>query len=231
MMSNTKLKKIVMLGTTGSGKTTFLENLIGEFNGAEVPRNATLEEMERYNTFSPIDGDDFLNSTTTISMNAKTVLFLTTRTNEFKYYPYDKNKLPLPKEEIDCVYPSLIIDTAGQERFNFMQDWGVKGADAAFIFADGSNTASIERVSHFINMIKEEENEKQKYIPITVFVNKKDLEERGLFVGAASIARWIDHDNINIDETSNYDPDSFLIPLRNVLDKLEGFPLSLDKFD
>ena len=188
----------------------------------------SLEEMERYNTFSPIDTDDFVNSTTTVSMNAKTVLFLTTRTNQFRYYLYDKNQLPIPKEEIDCVHPSIIIDTAGQERFDFMQDWGVEGADAAFIFADGSNTASIERISHFINMIKDEEKEKMKKIPITVFVNKKDLEERGLFVGAASVARWIEYDNIGIDETSNNDPETFLIPLRNVLDQLDGFPLSLD---
>ena len=80
------LRKIVILGTTGSGKTTFMKNLVGDFDGAEVERRIVIEEAQIINTFTPISDTQFENSTTTVSMNVKSVLFLTTRTNQFHSY-------------------------------------------------------------------------------------------------------------------------------------------------
>ena len=37
------LRKIVIIGTTGSGKTTFLQALVGPFKGTEVQRDLSKE--------------------------------------------------------------------------------------------------------------------------------------------------------------------------------------------
>lgn len=223
-MQRSMLKKLVILGTTGSGKTTFMKNLVGDFDGAEVARRVVIEEAQIINTFSPIATDQFENSTTTVSMNVKSVLFLTTRTNQFQYFPMTSD-LELDKDNLDSVYPTVMFDTAGQERFSFMQEIGLNGADGVFIFADGTNIASVERVSQFITMIKEEEEKKNKKIPTVVFVNKKDLESRGIYVGAASLSRWITDEDIKIYETTNTDIETFMTPIRVFLNALEGFPI------
>jgi small GTP-binding protein len=218
------LRKIVILGTTGSGKTTFMKNLVGDFDGAEVERRVVIEEAQIINTFTPIADDQFENSTTTVSMNVKSVLFLTTRTNQFHFLPMD-NQMNFIQEDLDSVYPTVLFDTAGQERFSFMQEIGLNGADGVFIFADGTNIASVERVSQFITMIREEERKKQKVIPIIVFVNKKDLESRGVYVGASSLTRWITDKDVRIFETTNTDLETFMIPIRLFLNEVEGFPI------
>ncbi|MHA2169402.1 MAG: Rab family GTPase [Candidatus Kariarchaeaceae archaeon] len=226
------LRKIVILGTTGSGKTTFLKNLVGDDfhdNLSEVQRNVKLEENQLYNTFSPLQDIDFVNSTTTVSMNVQSVLFLTTKTNKFRFFPMKKNTLPMPKEDIDYLYPAVIVDTAGQERFEFMQDIGLKGADAVLIFADGTNVASIERISRFMEMVTNEEQRSKKRIPVAIFVNKKDLESRGIYVGSSSVKRWIDIDISKIIETTNHNTETFLIPIRNLLDDLDGFPIRMEQ--
>ncbi|MCE7735899.1 MAG: GTP-binding protein [Candidatus Heimdallarchaeota archaeon] len=223
-MERSMLRKIVILGTTGSGKTTFMKNLVGDFDGAEVERRIVIEEAQIINTFTPISNTQFENSTTTVSMNVKSVLFLTTRTNQFHFFPMD-NQLELAQEDLDSVYPTVLFDTAGQERFSFMQEIGLNGADGVFIFADGTNIGSVERVSQFIEMIREEEIKKNKTIPIIVFVNKKDLESRGIYVGAASLTRWITDEDVKIYETTNVDLETFMIPIRLFLNELEGFPI------
>ena len=229
-MSKSLLKKIVILGTTGSGKTTFLKNLVGDFDGAEVERKVVIEEAQVINTFTPIDDDHFKDSTTTVSMNVKSVLFLTTRTNQFQYFPMDSTELYSMKENMEDLYPTMIVDTAGQERFSFMQDIGLGGADGVFIFADGTNVGSIERIAAFMKMVNAEEAKKGKKIPVAIFVNKKDLEVKGLYVGAASLERWIEKtETLQIFETTNTDPDSFMIPIRNFLNQIEGFPVDIDK--
>ncbi len=223
-MQKSMLKKLVILGTTGSGKTTFMKNLVGDFDGAEVKRRVVIEEAQIINTFSPVANGQFEDSTTTVSMNVKSVLFLTTRTNQFRYFQMT-NELELDKENLDSVYPTVLFDTAGQERFSFMQEIGLNGADGVFIFADGTNIASVERVSQFISMIREEEVKKHKKIPTVVFVNKKDLESRGIYVGASSLSRWITDTDIKIYETTNTDIESFMTPIRVFLNELEGFPI------
>lgn len=225
------LKKLVLLGTTGSGKTTFLKNLLGvmdeEFDGAEVPRNVELEKSQMENTFSPMFDQDYINSTTTVSMNVKGILFLITKTNEFEYYPLEKDKLPRDNSEIDCLFPVVIFDPAGQERLSFMQDISLEGADGVFIFADGSNIQSVERISQFLNMVHEEEEKRNKKIEYTVFVNKKDLESKGIYVGASSVERWLT--GVEITETTNYNMDTFMLPIRNFLTRMEDFPITIEK--
>lgn len=217
------------MGTTGSGKTTFLKNLVGKFEepSVEKKRQLVIEEAQVINTFSPLEWDHFKDSTTTISMNVKTVLFLTTRTNQFQYFPLE-NEIPLDRNEMENLYPTIIIDTAGQERFEFMQTIGLTGANGVFIFSDGTNIASIERVANYIQMVRDEEKRQKKEIPTIVFVNKKDLESRGIYIGSSSLERWItDKRNIKIYETSNHDPESFIIPIRNFLNDIEGFPVDI----
>ena len=223
-MLRSMLKKLVILGTTGSGKTTFMKNLVGDFDGAEVARRVIIEEVQIINTFSPVDKNQFEDSTTTVSMNVKSVLFLITRTNEFQYFQMTKD-LELDKDNLDSLYPTVLFDTAGQERFSFMQEIGLNGADGVFIFADGTNIASVDRVLQFITMIREEEIKKDKKIPIIVFVNKKDLESCGIYVGASSLSRWIVDTDIKIYETTNTDMDTFMTPIRVFLNELEGFPI------
>ena len=228
-MGLNRLRKIVILGTTGSGKTTFLKNLVGEFDGAEVQRKITIEEAQIINTFTPVDKEMYENSTTTVSMNVKSILFLTTRTNQFHFFPLDSKEFPFGPEEMDSMYPTVVVDTAGQERFNFMQDIGLKGADGVLIFADGTNVASIERISHFYRLIQDEEQRSGKKIPLAIFVNKKDLSSKGSYIGKDSLVRWLPELAEDTYETTNMDLDSFNIPIRNFLNRIEGFPVDISE--
>ncbi|MDH5402761.1 MAG: GTP-binding protein [Candidatus Heimdallarchaeota archaeon] len=231
-MSQSKMKKVILLGTTGSGKTTFLKNLIGlskdNFADAEVPRRIKLE-VDTDNTFSPVEEGMFDNSTTTISFNVKPVIFTLTKTNNFNYYPLKKNEIPFDEDDIDCVFPVLIIDTAGQERFSFIPEMSMKGIDGAFIFSDGSNIQSVERIAQYLEMVKEEQIRQNKKIPVMVFVNKKDLESKGIYVGKESVERWLTDPKITICETTNHDMESFLIHIRNFLSDIPGLPLKLQE--
>ena len=62
-------------------------------------------------------------------------------------------------------------------------------------------------------------------IPLAIFVNKKDLESRGIYVGAISLTRWITDLDVKIYETTNTDLETFMIPIRLFLNELEGFPI------
>ncbi|MDH5404333.1 MAG: hypothetical protein OEY49_17675, partial [Candidatus Heimdallarchaeota archaeon] len=92
-MNNKKIKKITLIGTTGSGKTTFLKNLVGEFKGAEVNRQVSFEDKVALSTFDVVDRNQFENSTTTVSMNVKNVMFLVNRVNQFLYFPLINNTI------------------------------------------------------------------------------------------------------------------------------------------
>ena len=227
-VNNKKIKKITLIGTTGSGKTTFLKNLVGEFKGAEVNRQVSFEDKVALSTFDVVDRNQFENSTTTVSMNVKNVMFLVNRVNQFLYFPLINNTIDYDIEEIDCVYPCTIFDTAGQERFEFMREIGIDGTDGVIIFADGTNIASIERVRTFIDLTRIEEKASGKSIPITVFVNKKDLEHKGIYIGKSTLERWLD-ESISIEETTNTDMNSFLYALRNFLSSLDDFPIDVNR--
>jgi hypothetical protein len=62
---------------------------------------------------------------------------------------------------------------------------------------------------------------------VVVFVNKQDLKEKGMYIGIDSVARWIPDLSLDIFETTNKDMSSFDIPIRNFLNKVEGFPVSM----
>ncbi len=226
---NSVLKKIVILGTTGSGKTTFLKNLVGKVDDAEVKRKVVIEEAQVLNTFTPIDKKHFEDSTTTVSFNVRNVLFATTTSNQFQFFHIEKNKVPPEFDEtLDSVFPTVIIDTAGQERFQFMQEIGIKGADAAIIFADGTNIQSIERVSHYYELIMNESKTSAKTIPIVIFVNKMDLRDKGYYIGKQPLENITD-DLVEVYETSNLDPETFFPGLRTLLYKITGFPVSINE--
>lgn len=228
-----RTKKIVILGTTGSGKTTFLKLFSDEFDmTAEVKRNVTLEEAQMHNTFTTIKASDFEDSTTTTSMNTQSVLFYITRSNRFGFVPNHSPQSIEDDADIDEVWPLFMVDTAGQERFSFMQDILIKGANAIVIFADGTNIQSIERVSHYIRMTRDEERRKGTRIPILVFINKKDLITKGYYVGSSFLENVLpeeDKKDVGIFETSNLDLDSFMVPFRILLDKFSDLPLQRTK--
>ncbi len=224
----TILKKIVILGTTGSGKTTFLRNIAGQVDDAEVQRRVVIEEAQVLNTFTAIDKDLFRDSTTTVAMNVRNILFATTMSNQFRFFPLSENRVPDGLEELDNLFPTLIIDTAGQERFEFMQEIGVKGADAALIFADGTNIQSIERIHHFCNVIQEESNRTGKTIPVAIFVNKKDLADKGYYIGKHPL-QDLENDNVCVYETTNTDIESFFPALRQLLYQITGFPIDISQ--
>ncbi|RMG28161.1 MAG: hypothetical protein D6732_19115 [Methanobacteriota archaeon] len=226
----TILKKIVILGTTGSGKTTFLRNIAGQVDDAEVTRRVVIEEAQVLNTFTAIDKDLFKDSTTTVAMNVRNVLFATTMSNQFRFFSISQNANPEDWDELDNLFPTLIIDTAGQERFEFMQEIGVKGADAALVFADGTNIQSIERIRHFCNIIQEEANRSGKTIPVAIFVNKKDLADKGYYVGKQPLED-LENDHVGIYETTNTDPETFFPALRQLLFQITGFPIDISQIN
>lgn len=220
-------KKIVIMGTTGAGKTTFLKHFVPNFKGAEVKRNLHLEDSQQMNTFTLLDSKDFENSTTTTSMNAETVLFYTTHANQFEFTKF--NQSVVQNETIDLLYPVLFIDVAGQERFGFMNTITIRGADAAILFADGSNVQSIDRISHYINLVREEEIRCERHIPIFVFVNKSDLKERGTYVGTSFLENISTTEEIEIYETTNKNMDTIIFPLRILLNMFRDIPYERTK--
>ncbi len=175
------VKKITILGTTGSGKTTFLETLFGDIEKNDVARQV-FKEVSNNLDFTPLKYNDFTNSTTTISLNVVNSVIVLTRFNKVIVKKY-KDFESIDFESIDEAFNVIFNDPAGQERFDFMQDIAIKGADLVVIMVDGTNIASIEKISHFLSMVNQEEQRKNRKIPVIVFVNKSDLKEKGIFLG------------------------------------------------
>ncbi|MCK4973033.1 MAG: hypothetical protein KAS52_06900, partial [Candidatus Heimdallarchaeota archaeon] len=74
-------KKITVLGTTGSGKTSFLEALFGDFEKNDVARRV-FKEVGNNLDFTPIKYNNFSQSTTTISLNVVNSVIILTRFNK-----------------------------------------------------------------------------------------------------------------------------------------------------
>ncbi|MHA2253645.1 MAG: hypothetical protein ACXAD7_25020, partial [Candidatus Kariarchaeaceae archaeon] len=59
-----------------------------------------------------------------------------------------------------------------------------------------------------------------------------DLESRGIYIGSSSLERWLeDQKNLSYFETTNLDLDSFIIPIRNFLNSITGFPVNIDSIE
>ncbi len=213
-----RLMKITVLGTSGSGKTSFLRSLFGDdFIVSDVKRQDYLEGKANL-TYTPIDVEE---STTTVSMNQLGAMVIFTKSNQFEIMDINDgvDNLLSRAEDIDSFMTFSIFDTAGQERFDFMADICLKGSDAVILLADGSNVSSIEYLNYYIEKIKHEELRSGTQIPVIIFMNKEDLSEKGLYLGA-DFARIATSNEYEVFETSIKNPECFLLPLRILVNKL-----------
>lgn len=216
------IKKITILGTTGSGKTTLLETLFGDIEKNDVARQV-FKEVSNNLDFTPLKYNDFTNSTTTISLNVVNSVIVLTRFNKVIVKKF-KDFETIDYESIDEAFNVVFNDPAGQERFDFMQDIAIKGADLVVIMADGTNISSMEKITHFLSMVSMEEQRKQRKIPVIVFINKSDLREKGIYLGQDVAERIVFSSVIDREivfyETSNLDAKCYEIPLTIIFNYL-----------
>ncbi|MHA1865565.1 MAG: GTP-binding protein [Candidatus Heimdallarchaeaceae archaeon] len=222
LMVPTQMKKITILGTTGSGKTTFLEALFGDFEKNDVKRDLSKEKSSNCD-FIPLKNNTFKESTTTISLNVINSLLYLTTFNQLGLEKFE-NRDNIDFENVEEIYQVVFNDPAGQERFDFMQEIAVRGANLVIVMADGTNISSLEKVVHYISLVKIEENLSKKKIPIIIFINKSDLKEKGVYLGK-NIAEQIVYSSILdekllIYETSNLKKETYNEPLRIIFNYL-----------
>ncbi len=216
------LKKITILGTTGSGKTSFLEALFGNFQRNDVARRL-FKEVSSNLDFTPLKYNNFTSSTTTISLNVVNSVIVLTRFNKVILKKFDQIET-LDYESIDSAFQVIFNDPAGQDRFDFMQEIAIKGADLVVIMADGTNISSLEKIVHYLEMVNFEEARKQRNIPVIVFINKSDLRGKGVYLGKEVAERIVYSSIIDREllfyETSNLDANCYEIPLTIVFNYL-----------
>ena len=216
------LKKITILGTTGSGKTSFLASLFGDFEKNDVARNL-LAEVSTNLDFTPLRQKDYEQSTTTISLNVLSTILALTRFNKLELVQF-KDKDDLDADEIDEAYKVMFNDPAGQERFDFMQHIAIKSANLVIIMADGTNISSVEKIVYYLDMVKTEEQRTGREIPVLVFINKSDMKEYGAYLGKEIAEKIIFSALIDrellIYETSNFELESFELPLTIIFNYL-----------
>ncbi|MEA2069700.1 MAG: GTP-binding protein [Asgard group archaeon] len=212
------LLKVSIVGTSGSGKTTFLKSLFGDFFVvSDVERKQSLEKKANL-TYTPLDPNEV--STTTVSLNQLGAMVLFTKSNQLEIHEISKGvDNLLERDNIDYFMTFSIFDTAGQERFEFMADICMKGSDAIILFADGTNVSSIEYLNNYIEKIRKEEERTDKKIPAIVFLNKSDLSEKGQYLGA-DFARTAIRNEYEVFETTVTDPECFKLPLRVLVNKI-----------
>ena len=206
MLKALPVKKITLLGTTGAGKTTFLEALFGEFAKNDVRRDVGVERSSNLD-FVPIKDNSFRQSTTTISFNVISSIIARTLFNKIIVKKFEERD-QIDFENVEDAFKALFNDPAGQDRFSFMQEIVIKGSHLVIIIADGTNIASLEKIPHYIQMVEAEEARTGNNIPIVVFINKSDLKEKGVFLGAEVAERIIGASHVSKDvviyETSNF---------------------------
>jgi small GTP-binding protein len=203
------------LGTSGSGKTSFLKALYGDFFIVnDVKRKHTAESKAEL-TYTPINPEE--DSTTTISINQLGTLVLFTKNNQMELFEIrDGVDEVLNRDDVDYFMTFSIFDSPGQSRFSFMIDVCLKGADGIILMADGTNVSSIEYLSQYIEQIKAEEYRKKKKIPVVIFVNKSDLSETGQYLGADFVRTAVQNE-YDVFETTIKDVESFNLPLRKLI--------------
>ncbi|MHA1225909.1 MAG: GTP-binding protein [Candidatus Hodarchaeales archaeon] len=192
--------KINVVGSTGAGKTEFLKCLLGDLftPSAEAERRSSTEnKVDSTHTWYRIGKEKQKQSTTTISMNTVGILLVRTLFNTIEFHPVSKVEEFVLRDDIDEIYQIVFFDNAGQERFDFMPQITMRGADVVVILADGTNMSSIEKISYFLDLAKEEEyrvSDGQKRIPIIILLNKADLVKNGCYIGLDTIKRFVGND-------------------------------------
>ncbi|MCE7739467.1 MAG: GTP-binding protein [Candidatus Heimdallarchaeota archaeon] len=216
------MKKITILGTTGSGKTTFLEALFGNIEKNDVARRI-FREIGNNLDFTPLKYNNFTSSTTTISLNVVNSVLILTRFNKVILKKYDQIET-LDFESIDSVFQVIMNDLPGQDRFDFMQDIVIKGSDLVIIMADGTNISSLEKIVHYLEMVQMEEVRKNRNIPIIIFINKSDLRDKGVYLGKETAERIVFSSIVDRElvfyETTNLDANCYELPLTIIFNYL-----------
>ena len=216
------MKKITILGTTGSGKTTFLEALFGNIEKNDVARQV-FKEVSNNLDFTPLKYNNFTNSTTTISLNIVNSVIVLTRFNKVILRKFEERET-IDFESIDEAFQVIFNDPAGQERFDFMQDIALKGSNLVVIMADGSNISSMEKIVHYLEMVSMEEQRKGIRIPVVIFINKSDLREKGIYLGKDHAERIVYSSIVDRElvfyETSNLDARCYELPLTIIFNYL-----------
>lgn len=214
-----KLLKITILGTSGSGKTSFLKMLFGEdIPVSDVKRQHVIERKNDY-AYTPLETSEM--AETTISFNSIGAMVLFTLNNQMEFHEIEKGiDSVLRRDDIEYIMTFSIFDTAGQQRFEFMTDICVQGSDAIILFADGTNVSSIEYLTKYLKLVEHEEERLDQEIPIVIFINKADLDEKGFYLGSDHAEEIIPKDYA-IFETTIKDPETFILPLRILIRKIQ----------
>ena len=199
--------KINIVGSTGSGKTEFLRYLLKDLfkPATEAKRRVTTEKKvdATYNWFRV--GKETESSTTTVSLNTIGILLLRTQFNSIEFHPVHKWEELILRDDIEELWKFNFFDNAGQERFDFMPEITMRGADAIIVLADGTNMSSIEKISYFLDLVQKEEDrvgEESSHLPVILMLNKADLVSRGVYIGLETVKRFISSDQIEFLETS-----------------------------
>ncbi|MFX0173400.1 MAG: Rab family GTPase [Candidatus Hodarchaeota archaeon] len=213
--------KIGIVGATGSGKTSFVKMLLGEFfDPIAEEKRCHIDEEKSTLTYTIIDENLLAeDSTTTVSMNLASVLLIITKYNTMELLPLENAMEVVTRDDIDYFWQVLFVDTAGQERFDFIPEIAIPGSNAAILFADGTNISSMRKLMYYINLIRQEEERTGQTVPIAVFLNKSDL--RHIYGGVDSLSRVISIQDLLVYETSVKDQEGFTIPLRLLISGFE----------
>ncbi|MFX0149674.1 MAG: GTP-binding protein [Candidatus Hodarchaeota archaeon] len=191
--------KIVIVGSTGSGKTTFLRYLLGDLfkpTSETQRRSKTENKVDSTHTWYRVGKQSTggFDSSTTISINTAGILLVRTMFNSIEFHPVNAAEELILRDDIDSIFQLIFFDTAGQERFDFIPEMTMRGADVAIILADGTNISSIEKICYFLELTRKEEVRSPGRIPIILLLNKSDLSKHGAYIGLDAVKRIIDYD-------------------------------------
>lgn len=218
--------KINIVGSTGAGKTAFLKCLLGDLfePRAEASRRSKTENLvDSTHSWFRI-GVSNKESTTTLSLNTAGILLVRTLYNSIEFHPVQMVDSILLRDDIEEIWQLVFFDNAGQERFDFMPQLTMRGSDAVIVLADGTNMSSIEKVSFYLDLVREEEyraSDGMFKIPIIVLINKADLIDRGCFIGLKSVRHMIGTGpNYDYYETSMVTGDGVHESIRTLVSRL-----------